>query len=276
MKKWWSTVALACVLMIPSFAHAQFEKLLEGFLARSEQAVRTEDLEVVQLEFSPDPLREGQRITFRATVTNRSRQPGKVTLAVKDWDRVVSEARDVVLRPGDNQVDFPETMYRLSGTSRCFSLEANAGGTWTPLASTNEFCARKTYAGWTFGSERSAEVSVESLEMSPDPLSPGQEVRFRLGLRNDGRAMRGDVQILDGSEVVTQVRNASIPRGFTEIQFPRSQYAFRSFDTCFTVSVNGERGVSPVDLSGTSYCLRPVGWTLRAETKEEQRGQRQR
>ena len=90
MKKWWMLIFIGCFLTAPVMAHAQLNQLLEGLRGRGDEGVSVEQLRVTQLEMLPDPAREGQRIAFRATISNSSRNHVRVVLAVMDRDRVVS------------------------------------------------------------------------------------------------------------------------------------------------------------------------------------------
>jgi hypothetical protein len=262
MKKWGMIVLIGCLFVVPSMAQAQADKLLERFFGREESRIRPEDLRVLQLEISPDPVRQGQRVVFRVTISNGSRYSGRVTLAIKDKDEIISELKDTPLKPGDNQVNFPESSYRFSRSDHCFTVEADIERTRSPIDTSREFCAKKTNLGWTLSDKGIGPLYVEELEMNPDPATPGQEIRFRIRLRNDGRPIRGHVRIQDRDQLVAQVENVSIPRGYTEFQFPHSRYIFQRFDTCFTVLVDFERTPYPIDAS-REFCAKPMGWTLR-------------
>jgi hypothetical protein len=262
MKKWEMIVLIGCLFVVPSLAHAQPEKVLERLFGREESRIRPEDLRILQLETSPDPVREGQRVVFRVTISNGSRHSGRVTLAIKDKDELISEGRDIPLGPGENQVNFPESSYRFSRSDHCFTVEADIERTRSRIDASREFCAKRTNLGWTLSDQVIGPLHVEALEMFPDPASPGQEIRFKIRLRNDGRAIRGDVRIQDRDQPVAQVENVSIPRGSSEFQFPQSRYSLQRNDTCFTVLVDFERTPSPVD-SSREFCARPMGWTLR-------------
>jgi len=267
-KKWGMIALIGCLLGVPSVATAQVDKLLDRFFDRGEPRIRPENLRVLQLEISPDPVREGQRVGFRATISNGSRNSGRVTLIVKDKDEIISEVRDIPFRPGENQVNFPESSYRFSRSDHCFTVEADIERVQSPIDVAKEFCAKRTNAGWTLSDKemvsdrRIGPLYVEELEIYPDPAAPGQEIQFKIRLRNDGRPLRGNVRIQDRDQPVAQVENFSIPRGYTEFQFPHSQYVFQRFDTCFTVLVDFERTPYPVDAS-KEFCAKPMGWTLR-------------
>jgi hypothetical protein len=272
MKKRWMIILIGCLFIFPALAHAQVDKFLGKVLEGGEPNIRPEFLKVLQLEMLPDPVRGGQQMAFRATISNGYRHSGRVSLTIRDRDQIISEVRNLTLKTGNNQVNFPETTYQFDRSDHCFTIEADVERTRTPITMATESCARRTQAGWTLSDKGIGPLYVEDLEMYPDPVSPGQEISFKVRFRNDGRPIRGRIQIQDRDQIVTQVENAAIPRGLTEYQFPRSQYTFQRFDTCFTVSVDIERTPYPVDAS-KKYCAKPVGWTLRPALRE-QRGER--
>lgn len=266
MKRCGMIVLIVCLFVVPFLAQAQSpaDRVLDRVFGREESRIRPEDLKVLQLEISPDPVRQRQEVVFRVTISNDSRYSGRVTLAIKDNDEIISKVRDVILRPGDNQVSFPETSYRFSRSDHCLTVEADIDRTRSMIDASREFCAKRTNLGWTLSDEKTGpSLFVEDLDMNPDPASPGQEIRFRIKLRNDGRRpIRCDVRIQDRDQVVAQVENLSIPRGFSEFQFSQSRYIFERFDTCFTVLVDFEGTPYPVDAS-RKFCAKPMGWTLK-------------
>ena len=99
MKKPWMILLVGCLLMFPALAHAQLDKLAERLLGGSEQGIRSEDLKILQIALSPDLVREGQRLVFRATISNSSRYSGRVIIAIKDRDQIISEVTNAELRP---------------------------------------------------------------------------------------------------------------------------------------------------------------------------------
>ena len=274
MKKWGMIVFIGCLFLVPSLAQAQLDKLMERFIDKGEPGIRPENLRVLQLEITPDPVREGQRVSFRATIANDSRHSGRVTIFLKDRDETVGEGRDIPLRPGDNQINFPESSYRFSRSDPCFTVEVDIEHTRSTIDLAKQFCAKRTNVGWSMsdrgivsdrgvGGDRGiGPLRVEELEIYPDPAIPGQEIQFKVKLRNDGRPIRGTVRIQDRDQLVAQVENFPIPRGYTEFQFSRSQYVFQRFDTCFTVIVDVERTAYPVD-AARKFCAKPTGWSLR-------------
>ena len=273
MKKGSIIIVLGLLFLFPSFVLSQADKVLEQILdkfaprGRTEEErpapqIRADDLRVLQLEMSPDPVRQGQWASFHATISNLSHRPGRVSLLVKDRDEVITEVKDILLQSGHNRISFPQTYYRFSRSDHCFTIEVDIERTKRPIDLVQEFCARRTQQGWTLTEVGVGPFFVEELEMIPDPVSPGQEVRFRVRIRNGGRPCRADIQIQDRDQVVVRLDNVSVPRGYVEYQFPNTRYLFQRFDHCFTVVVDVERTPYRID-SAREFCAKPLGWTLR-------------
>jgi hypothetical protein len=103
---------------------------------------------------------------------------------------------------------------------------------------------------------------VEDLDMYPDPVNSGQDVRFKARLRNDGNPVRANLRIQDRDQVVAQLNDVLLPHGAFDFSFPSTRYQFQRFDHCFTVIVDVERTPYRVD-AAREFCARPYGWSLR-------------
>jgi hypothetical protein len=262
MKKCVSMAMIGCLFLMTGCVQAQPGRGDDRYPSRGEPRLRAVDLRVLQLEFSPDPIREGQRVSFRVIIANTSGYSGRINLILKDRDDIISEARDVPIYPGEIRVDFPQASYRFSRSDHCFTVEADIERTRQPIDLAREFCAQKTSRGWTLSDKEIGYLRVEDLDMFPDPAIPGQAVRFRVRLRNDGKAIRGTIRIQDKDQVVAQVDNVNIPRGMSDIQFPYANYSFQRFDHCFTVIVDVAKTPHRVDAT-REFCAKPTGWTLK-------------
>ena len=128
-------------------------------------------MRVLDLDMSPDPVREGQRVNFQATMENLSRHSGRTTIYLKDRDEIVSVIYDVLLKPGQNQVFFPESNYRFSRTDHCFTVEVDIEGTRRRVDMVREFCLHQARRGWTMNPAGLAAEGLlaEELRMNPDP-----------------------------------------------------------------------------------------------------------
>ena len=262
MKKRNFLVLLAILAFVPSLVHSQPLPLFDKLFERWGPRIHPNDLRVLQLEISPDPVLEGQRIQFEATISNLSHYSTRLSLFVKDRDEVVTSVQDILIKPGHNRIIFPHTGYRFSRHEHCFTVEVDIERTKRPIDKVREFCARRTGQGWTLTEIRVGPLFVEDLEMFPDPARLGQEIRFRVRLRNDGSPLRGNIRIQDRDQTITYLNDVHLPYGYTEYQFPYSRYTFQRFDHCFTVIVDVERTPYRTD-AAREFCAKPLGWTLR-------------
>jgi len=245
-------------ILSPALAQSQVDKFFEIFGPRIDPA----DLKIIQLEMKPDPVREGQLITFQAMISNQSSYSAKVSLYIKEKDRVLNSLHDVRIYPGYNQVVFPESTYRFSKDEHCFTVEMEIERMRRPLDAVRKFCARRSYYGWTLSPQWTGPLFVEELEMFPDPAHPGQEIRFRVRLRNEGPSIRANLRVNDRDQIVVELRDTFLPNGYSEYYFPYTRYFFQRSDHCFTVSVEYERFPYKAH-SKREFCAKPLGWTLR-------------
>lgn len=111
-------------------------------------------LRVVDLDISPDPIAEGQRIN-RWLVRLRADESGecRTTLRIKEVSGdEVGRARVFRLRPGNNSIEIePNGRYRFTRSEHCFQVTADIAGTRRAIDAARRFCARRI-AGrrWSF------------------------------------------------------------------------------------------------------------------------------
>ncbi len=254
MKRREMAILVLLLILFPGFVQSQPVK--------PELRTRPEALKILQLEMFPDPVREGQRIRFTLTMLNRTSHAGRANLFIKDMDEVVAEVHGVIIQPGNNRVEFPESGYRFSRREHCFTVEVDIAGTRRPADFAGNFCAQRTYGGWTLSQVSMGPFFAEDLEMVPDPARPRQEIRFKLRLRNGGTPVRANIRIQDRDEVVSRIDNAWVEPGIVEYQFPFTGYVLERFDHCFTVVMEVEG--RPYNVETTrEFCAKPLGWTMR-------------
>ncbi len=262
MKKTLFIISLGVFILFPLIVRSQplppFDKMMERWGPR----IHPSDLRVLQFDMVPDPVWEGQRVRFEATISNLSHYSSRLSLFVKDRDEVLTSVQDILIKPGHNRVVFPATGYRFSRYEHCFAVEVDIERTRRPVDVVREFCVRRTFNGWTLKEFRVGPLFVEDLDMFPDPSRPGQEIRFRVRLRNDGIPLRGNIRIQDREQTIVYLNDVHLPNGYAEYHFPYTRYNFQRFDHCFTVIVDVERSSHRTD-AAREFCARPMGWTLR-------------
>ena len=108
---------------------------------------REHRLQVVDLNMSPDPIAEGDRIrAWRVRLRADASGECQTTLQIREArdNDVVGRARVYRLRPGMNEIDFdPGDRYRFSRNEHCFEVIADIAGTGRPIDAAPTFCARQ-------------------------------------------------------------------------------------------------------------------------------------
>lgn len=262
MRKAGLIIYIVCLLIVPVLAHAQPGNFFDTLFGKDDREIRIDRLTVSQMEMIPDFPRDDQPVVFRAVIANNSRQDMRIGLAVLDNDRVVTQLNDVHLRPGNNQVDFPQTSIESPrGGQRCFTIQTDVDRRWVPLTMVSAFCIEGSRHDWRVA------LSVEGLQMKPDTASPGEEVRFSVKIKNDGKQLKGNIRIQDNDQVVVQTDTIKIPRGVSKFDLPRTRYNFQRMDTCFTVIVDVDQTRHRID-AFEEYCASPTAWTLKTRKKD--------
>jgi len=103
-------------------------------------------LRVVDLDISPDPIAEGQRIN-RWFVRLRGDASGECRTVIRSRDEsgeVGGRERVYGLRPGINEIEIePLERYRFSRSEHCFDVVADIAGTGRRVDAERRFCARQ-------------------------------------------------------------------------------------------------------------------------------------
>lgn len=107
---------------------------------RSGDRIRVQDLDV-----SPDPLIEGQRIrSWKVRLQLEGNRECETEIMVREGNDVAGQARQVLLRPGINEIDLPPAGgYRFRGREHCFDVIVNLEGTRRRADADRRFCAQQ-------------------------------------------------------------------------------------------------------------------------------------
>ncbi|MGH7835410.1 MAG: hypothetical protein ACREQK_17340 [Candidatus Binatia bacterium] len=104
-------------------------------------------LQVVDLDMSPDPIAEGQRIN-RWLVRLRADGTGECRTTIRVYERQtkdpVAQATVRQLRPGTNDIEIaPLERYQFSQEEHCYRVTADIAGTEQTVDARRQFCARR-------------------------------------------------------------------------------------------------------------------------------------
>lgn len=108
---------------------------------------REHRLYITDLDMSPDPIAQGERVrAWRVRLRADASGECQTTLRIRertDGD-LVGRARVFRLRPGSNEIDFePLESYRFHRNEHCFDVIADIAGTGRAIDAGRTFCARQ-------------------------------------------------------------------------------------------------------------------------------------
>lgn len=113
---------------------------------------RADSVRIVDLDLSPDPIVEGQRIRFwTVKIRLEGRRECDTEIEIRDSDGVVARQRNSTLRPGMNEIKIqPAERYRFHRDEHCLKVVVDLEGTRREVDADRRFCARKK-ASWSMG-----------------------------------------------------------------------------------------------------------------------------
>ena len=111
---------------------------------------RGDRIEIQDLDMSPDPIMEGQRIrAWKVRINFAGTRECETEIEVREGGDVVARTRRVNMRPGINEIEVPPVeSYRLHGREHCFEVIADLEGTRRNVDAARRFCAHQRM-GWS-------------------------------------------------------------------------------------------------------------------------------
>ena len=112
-------------------------------LAADRNCRRGDRLDIQDLDMSPDPVLDGQRVRFwKVRVRFEGRRDCQADLFIRDGHNVVGQLRDFRVRPGVNEVEIPAAQgYRFAGREHCLNLQVDLDGSRQQIDAHRRFCA---------------------------------------------------------------------------------------------------------------------------------------
>ena len=111
---------------------------------------RGDRIEIQDLDLSPDPIMEGQRIrSWKVRLRFDGTRECETEIEVREGGDVVARTRRINMRPGVSEIEVPPVeSYRLRGREHCFEVVADLEGTRRNVDAARRFCARQRM-GWS-------------------------------------------------------------------------------------------------------------------------------
>ena len=112
---------------------------------------RGDRIRIQDLDMSPDPIIEGQRIrSWKVRIQLAGNRECDTEVEVREGNEVVARER-LSLRPGINELNLrPDERYTFRGREHCFDVVVDLEGTRSRADADRRFCARQK-ASWSMG-----------------------------------------------------------------------------------------------------------------------------
>lgn len=104
---------------------------------------RGDGVRIQDLDMSPDPVVEGQRIQeWRVQIRFDGRRNCETDIVVREGNDDVGRLRNYNLRPGVNEIRIPVAGgFRLRGREHCFNVQVDLDGSRQRVDANRRFCA---------------------------------------------------------------------------------------------------------------------------------------
>ena len=106
---------------------------------------RGDRINIQDLDMSPDPVIEGQRVrAWKVRVNFEGGRECETDVVVREGNNVVGQSRNFKLRPGVNEVEIPAVEgFRHTGREHCFNVQVDLDGSRQQVDAARRFCARQ-------------------------------------------------------------------------------------------------------------------------------------
>ena len=110
---------------------------------RGNSCRRGERLNIQDLDISPDPVIEGQRIrAWKVRIRFDGRRDCETDIFIREGNNIVGHARDYRMRSGVNEIDIPaRDNFRFRGREHCFNVQVDLDGSRQQIDADRRFCA---------------------------------------------------------------------------------------------------------------------------------------
>jgi hypothetical protein len=138
---WIKAVLLTGILSNLFLSGAPAAFAAEG--GRGDACRRGDRLHIEDLDMSPDPVVEGQRIrVWKVRIRFDGQRECETDIVIREGSNVTGNMRNYRLRPGVNAIEIPANDgFRLRGREHCFNVQVDLDGSRQPVDADRRFCA---------------------------------------------------------------------------------------------------------------------------------------
>jgi hypothetical protein len=112
---------------------------------RGQDCRRGDRIQIQDLDVSPDPLIEGQRVrSWKIRLRFDGKRECETDVLIREGNNIVGHERNFRLRPGVNEIDLrPAGDFRFRGREQCFNVQVDLDGSRHQVDADRRFCARQ-------------------------------------------------------------------------------------------------------------------------------------
>jgi len=106
---------------------------------------RGDRLNIQDLDMSPDPVTEGQRIrAWKVRIDFSAKRDCETDVLIREGNNIVGHARNYKMRPGINELEIPAVeSFRYTSREHCFNVQVDLDGSRQQIDAARRFCARQ-------------------------------------------------------------------------------------------------------------------------------------
>jgi hypothetical protein len=110
---------------------------------RGDSCRRGDRWNIQDLDMSPDPVIEGQRLrAWKVRINFDGRRDCDTDIFIREGNNIVGNARNFRLRPGVNEIEIPAAdSFRFRGRELCFNVQVDLEGSRQQIDADRRFCA---------------------------------------------------------------------------------------------------------------------------------------
>jgi len=138
---WIKAVLLTGILANLFLSPAPGALAAEG--GRGESCRRGERLHIEDLDMSPDPVSEGQRVrAWKVRIRFDGRRDCSTDIVIREGNNTAGQVNNYRLRPGVNEIEIPAGGgFRMRSREHCFIVQVDLDGSRRPVDAARRFCA---------------------------------------------------------------------------------------------------------------------------------------
>ena len=146
----WIKAALLTGLLSTFMPHYNADLMAAEWSQGRYGCQRGDRLNIQDLDMSPDPVAEGQRLrAWRVRIDFSGRRECETDVLIREGGSIVGRVRNYRMQPGVNELEIPVVEnFRYTGREHCFNVQVDLDGSRQQIDAARRFCARQR-ATWS-------------------------------------------------------------------------------------------------------------------------------